>query len=454
MPTKVVCFGGLPSEKQDLFLTAKERYVAYGGARGGGKSWALRVKLVTMCVKRPGIRCLLVRRTYPELKENHINVLRSLIPAEVAVYHDTDKRFLFCNGSSLKLGYMDSDSDTLQYQGQEYDIIALDEATQLTEYQFQVLKACLRGTNSFPKRMYLTCNPGGVGHAWVKRLFIDREFRAGEAPEDYRFIQALLFDNAALMEKDPSYEQQLRSLPEDIQQAWLYGKWDLFDGQYFKEFDASIHTVPPFVIPTEWYKYRSIDYGLDMLSCLWTAVSPTGEAYVYRELNCSGLLVSEAAKAICDATPCEERIHSTYAPPDLWSRQKDSGKTMAELFLNGGVGIIPASSNRVQGWLQVKEALRIKEVLDPVTGTVTKKSDLCIMTNCRDLIRNLPLLQHDSKNVNDVSVTPHDITHNTDALRYFCVSHVSIPKRAVEPPNKYDEYKKKVLDRPKRRVRW
>ena len=94
------------------------------------------------------------------------------------------------------------------------------------------------------------------------------------------------------------------------------------------------------------------------------------------------------------------------------------------------------------------------EVLDPVTGTVTKKSDLCIMTNCRDLIRNLPLLQHDSKNVNDVSVTPHDITHNTDALRYFCVSHVSIPKRAVEPPNKYDEYKKKVLDRPKRRVRW
>lgn len=270
MPTTVSF--GTPSAKQEQFLTARERYVAYGGARGGGKSFALRFKLTVLCLKRSGIRCLLIRRTYAELKENHINILRAMIPITLAKYNDSDKVFSFANGSVLKLGYMDSESDVLRYQGQEYDVIALDEATQLTEYQFQTLKGCLRGANDFPKRMYLTCNPGGVGHAWVKRLFIDREYRSDENPSDYRFIQALLYDNEPLMRKDPEYEKQLKSLPEDIREAWLYGKWDVFDGQFFKEFDRELHVCDPFIIPEHWRRYRAFDYGLDMLACLWAAV--------------------------------------------------------------------------------------------------------------------------------------------------------------------------------------
>lgn len=446
---------GTPSAKQEQFLTARERYVAYGGARGGGKSWALRFKLVVLCLKKPGIRCLLIRRTYAELKENHINVLRKLIPAELARYRESDKVFSFACGSVLKLGYMDSESDVLQYQGQEYDIIALDEATQLTEYQFQTLKGCLRGANAFPKRMYLTCNPGGVGHGWVKRLFIDRDYRQGETPEDYRFIQALLYDNEPLMRKDPEYEKGLKSLPEDIQQAWLYGKWDVFDGQFFKEFDRSIHVVEPFAVPEHWNLYRAFDYGLDMLACLWVAVDTCGNAYVYRELNKSGLVVSEAAAEIRSHTPQGERIRETYCPPDMWSRQKDSGKTMAELFFAGGIDIVAASSDRHQGWLQVKEALRVFDLRDEISGECKKAAKLYMMANCTELIRNIPLLQFDAHDVNDVSVTPHDITHNTDALRYFCVSRAYAAKKPEKPENEYDAFKKKLLGAKRgRRVRF
>lgn len=445
---------GVPSEKQELFLTAKGRYVAYGGARGGGKSWALRFKLTVLCLKRAGIRCLLIRRTFAELKENHINVLRMLIPASLAKYRESDKVFSFANGSILKLGYMDSESDVLQYQGQEYDVVALDEATQLTEYQFQTLKGCVRGANDFPKRMYLTCNPGGVGHAWVKRLFIDRDFRPDEKPEDYAFIQALLYDNKPLMEKDPEYEMQLRSLPDDIKTAWLYGKWDIFDGQYFKEFDRGIHVADPFVIPSHWRLYRAFDYGLDMLACLWIAVDERGNSYVYRELNEPGLIVSEAAAAIRAATPDGEKIYETYCPPDMWARQKDSGKSMAEIFVQCGIDIVAASSDRCQGWLQVKEALKIRQERDQVTGKERKVSALRIFSNCTSLIGHIPLLQFDAKNVNDVSVTPHDITHNTDALRYFCISraHAAAPLHVCG--NRFEEYKKRVLPGRKVRRKW
>ena len=136
-----------PQPKQKEFMEATEKYVGYGGARGGGKSWALRRKLVILCVKHYGIRVLLLRRTFAEVKDNHLRPLRKELPDSVAVYREIDKSFHFANGSVLRFGYCDSEDDVDQYQGQEYDIIALDEATQFTEYQFQTLKACVRGVN-------------------------------------------------------------------------------------------------------------------------------------------------------------------------------------------------------------------------------------------------------------------------------------------------------------------
>lgn len=189
---------GTPNPKQEAFFRAKNRFIAYGGARGGGKSWALRKKAMLLGCRYPGIRMLLIRRSFPELRENHIFPLIGELSG-IANYKADDKTFRFTNGSRLVLGYCANEHDVDQYQGQEYDIIFIDEATHFPERVFSVLTACLRGVNDFPKRMYLTCNPGGVGHAWVKRLFVDREYRATENPEDYAFIQARVYDNTALL---------------------------------------------------------------------------------------------------------------------------------------------------------------------------------------------------------------------------------------------------------------
>jgi phage terminase large subunit len=287
----------MPSPRQRQFWQAKARYVAYGGARGGGKSWAVRHKAMLLCLRYPGIRVLLVRRSYPELRENHILPLRAML-AGVARYRDGEKAFDFPNGARLRFGYCDGEADVLRYQGQEYDAIFLDEATQLTERQFWALSACLRGTGKHPRRMYLTCNPGGIGHGWVKRLFVDRAYLPGEDPADYEFIPARVWDNKALLERDPDYVRGLERLPEEMRRAWLEGDWGVFAGQYFTEFRRELHVAEPFSLPPEWRRYAALDYGLDMLACYWIALEPEGKAWVYRELYEPGLIISQAARRI------------------------------------------------------------------------------------------------------------------------------------------------------------
>ena len=160
------------------------------------------------------------------------------------------------------LGYCDNAADLNRYQGAEYDVIFIDEATQWPEEWFITLTACVRGVNGFPKRIYLTCNPGGVGHNWVKRLFIDREYKPTENPEDYVFIPAKVYDNEVLMQKDPGYLKSLENLPEKLRRGWLDGEWDLFDGQYFAEFRRERHVVRPFALPGSWRRYVTLDYGM------------------------------------------------------------------------------------------------------------------------------------------------------------------------------------------------
>ena len=410
---KDVEFDLSPSEKQAEFFASRTKFTAYGGARGGGKSWALRYKLVLLCLRYAGIRTLIVRRTLAELRENHVLPLFPIIVKNgLAEYSETHKEFRFINGSVIKLGYLDSDNDLLQYQGQEFDVIALDEATQLQERAFTVLCACLRGANTFPKRMYLTCNPGGVGHAWVKRLFIDRAFRQGEEPEDYKFIPARVFDNAALMKNNPDYIKQLKALPEELRRAWLYGEWDAFAGQFFTEFDENIHTANV-ALPKNTARYCAIDYGLDMLAALFVAVDEEGRAYVYDEVYESGLIVSEAALRLKDKKT-EDMIF--IAPADLWSRQKDSGKSIADLFCEQGIYLTKLSPARISGWLALKEWLKIRD----------GRADMVIDRKCKNVIRCLPLLMHDKNIPEDAATQPHEITHAPDALRYFS-SYFALP---------------------------
>lgn len=402
-----------PNPKQKEFFKATARHIAYGGARGGGKSWAMRTKFILLAARYPGIQILLLRRTLSELKENHVIPLQKVLHG-VARYVDSQRAFIFPNGSRIKLGYCDAEKDVYQYQGQEYDVIGLEEATHFSESQMQFITTCNRSTREdFSPRMYYTCNPGGVGHAWVKRLFIDRQYRGKERAENYEFISARVYDNYVLMEAMPEYVETLENLAPDLRRAHLEGDWDVFAGQYFNQFRREIHVVEPFDIPAWWTRYRAIDYGLDCAACVWAAFDNVGNAYIYREYAESNRVISDAARDIVSMTPEDEIIEDTFGPQDMWGRSRESGMSQAEIFYDNGLGLTRVNQRRENGWLNLQEWLK------PVNDGSGTKARLRIFSTCSTLISQLPQLQHDDKHPNDVAKEPHDITHLPDALRYL-----------------------------------
>lgn len=393
------------TEPQKAFMKAKSAFVAYGGARGGGKSWALQRKIMLLGIKYPGIRMLLMRRTFPQIRENHILALRVLLDG-IAKYKESEKSFTFVNGSRLVCGYCATETDVDQYRGQEYDIICMDEATDFTESQFTAMTACIRGVNNFPKRMYLTANPGGVGHAWYKRLFIDREYRDDEDPNDYTFIPATIFDNPYLLESSPNYLKMLKSIPDEARrEAWLNGRWDVFSGQYFSMWNPDIHVMEPFQIPNWWDRFAAIDYGRDMFAAYEIYTDTEGRAYVTNEIYQKGLIAGEAAKLF--KARFGTNFSVVYAPPDLWNKQNATGSCVFEVFANHGIYFYKARNDRIQGWYD------LSEWLNPYIGGDGKMTaKLRIFKNCENLIRCLPLLQFDEKKVNDVATEPHELTHS------------------------------------------
>lgn len=409
-----ISLGLPPNPKQLEFFKARARHIAYGGARGGGKSWGMRTKFIMLAVKYPGIQILLLRRTMPQLRENHIIPMLKTLRG-IARYRVQDKVFEFYNGSRIVCGYCAAEVDALNYQGQAYDIIGMEEATQFTEQQMLWIVSSNRPSGpGYPTRMYYTCNPGGVGHQWVKRLFIDRDYQQSERPEDYVFIAAKVDDNYVLMQRDPDYKRQLENMPEEMRRAHLEGDWDLFMGQYFTEFRREIHVVSPFPIPDHWQRYRAFDYGLDMLACYWAAFDELGNCYVYNELCQANLIISDAAKEILNRTPDESKIECTFAPKDMWATNRATGKYQAEIFAEAGLRLTPVSNGRIDGWQNLLEWLH------PVDdGTGEKRPRLRIFSNCTELIKDIPLLQHDEKKPSDCATEPHNITHSPDALRYL-----------------------------------
>lgn len=431
MPTKVLNL----NERQKLFFKARRRFIAYGGARGGGKTWAVRTKAMLLSCRYDGIKILIVRRSFQELRDNHILPLQMEL-RDLARWKEQEKRFIFPNGSYIRFGYCSAERDVLQYQGQEYDIIFIDEATQLTEFQFQTFKGCLRGANDFPKRMYLTCNPGGVGHAWVKRLFIDRQYVEGERPEDYEFIQAKVTDNPVLMKKDPEYINMLRSLPYELREAWLNGSWDIFAGQYFSEWNRDVHVVEPFAIPSWWRRYITMDYGLDMLAAYLIVVDDHDMAYVVQEVykgrdlgeGAKGLIVSEAAAEV-KALAGNGDVAAYLAPPDLWNARQETGKSVADIFAESGIYLTQTNNDRIDGWMAMHERLHVFE--DEQGVQVAK---LRIFPQCINLIRTLPQLRYDDKRINDVATEPHELTHGPDAIRGWCVYWTRRASAPAAPP--------------------
>jgi phage terminase large subunit len=362
-----------------------------------------------------------------------------MVPQTAASYNGTLHTMYFSNGSIIKFGHWAGPTSEQEYQGQEFDWIFMDEATQFLESTFRFLGGLLRGVNEIPKRFYITCNPGGVGHRWVKRLFIDRDFitdrenpEENENPNDYApLIFATVEDNEPLMKSSPQYVQMLAALPENIRKAHRYGDWDALAGTYFPEFSKARHVIEAIKIKPHWLRYRAFDYGLDALAVGWFAIDENGRTYMYRELKMPNLVVTEAAKMMQDMTLPDEKIVITFAPPDMWARLKDTGKTMAELFMLSGIPIVKADNNRVQGWLQVKEMLQDME--DGKPGLLFFKNET------KQTQEDLEAIQSDDKNPNDCAKEPHEITHLPDAVRYYCVSRTMRAELLAQQTNVFDD---------------
>lgn len=431
---------GRAQPKQTLFLKDKHRHIAYGGARGGGKSWAVRTKSKLLAFRYPGIKILIVRKTYKELQNNHIEQLTAEL-AGFAKYNRSDKMFRFPNGSTISFGYCANEGDLGQYQGAEYDVVFIDEAGQLQESWIRKINLCVRGTNGFPKRTYYTLNPGGPGHAYFKRVFVDRNFNPDEDPNDYFFIQAKVEDNKALMDTQPDYLRELENLPPTLRAAWKDGRWDVYEGQFFEDFRDDpehyqdrrwTHVIEPFEIPDGWKICRSYDFGYGKpFSCAWWAVDYDGTIYRIMELYGCTRTPNEGVKWTPDKQ--FEEIHKTetqhpwlkgknilgVADPAIWDASR--GESIADTAARYGVYFTKGDNERIAGWMQCHYRLQFDEDGYP---------RMYVFNTCRAFIRTIPLLIYDEHKVEDLDTTMED--HVADEWRYFCMSRPIKPIRAVK----------------------
>ena len=390
---------------------------------------------------------MIIRRSYPELYANHIKPFKRMLPKGMYKYNDSKKEITFPNGSQIVFKYCANEKDLDNFQGTECDILFIDEATQFTEEQFKILNACVRGVSSrkedkFPKRVYLTCNPGGVGHQWVKRLFIDRNYLSGEKPEEYNFIQSGVRDNKILMEQQPEYIAQLEALPPKLREAWLEGSWDIFFGQFFEDFmdkpehykDRTwTHVIEPFNIPSDWKIYRSFDWGYARpFSCGWWAVDYDGVVYRILELyGCTkepntgvkwtpDQVFSEIHKIETEHPWLKGKNIQGVADPAIWDAE--FGESIADVASRHQVYFTKGDHQRIPGWMQVHYRLAFDENGFPM---------MYVFKNCKAFIRTIPLLQFDDHKVEDLDTEGED--HVADEVRYFLMS------RPIKPRVKFQE---------------
>ena len=403
---------------QTEFLAAAETDVLYGGAAGGGKSYAMLVDPLRYA-HRAAHRALIIRRSMPELREL-IDKSRELYPKAFpgCKYREVEKLWNFPSGAKIEFGFLERDADVYRYQGQAYSWIGFDEITHLpTEFSWNYLASRLRTTDSeITPYMRCTANPGGVGAHWVKNRYIepaepDQSF-VGKDGLTRKFIPARLEDNPFLA-TDGRYEQMLKALPPTQRKQLLEGNWDVNEGAAFTEFSMEEHVIPPFQIPIHWDRVKGIDYGYASESaCIWATIDPSdGTLIVYRELYRKGLTGEDLGYKITEMELQDPMSVQGVLDTAAWSRTGTTGPTVGETLVRQGHKLRRADKNRIQGKIQIHEYLRLQP---------SGRPRLQIFSSCPSLIRELQGIPLDKSNPEDVDT--HAPDHAYDALRYLIMS--------------------------------
>ena len=425
---------------QEEFLAAPEREVLYGGAAGGGKSYAILADPMRYMV-HPQFSGLILRHTTEELREL-IWKSQELYPKIYPGIKWSERKMQWeaPSGARLWMSYLDRDEDVMRYQGLSFSYIAFDELTQWSSpFAWNYMRSRLRSTApDLPVYMRATTNPGGPGHQWVRKMFIvpsppgksfwatdvdtgqtlvypDGHSKAGQPLFKRRFIPAKLSDNPHLASSG-DYEAMLLSLPEMQRRQLLEGDWDVADGAAFSEFNRSIHVVDPFDIPHDWMRFRACDYGYGSYSAvLWFAVAPDESIIVYRELYVSKVLAEDLAEMILRAES-NEKIRYGVLDSSCWHKRGDTGPSIAERMILKGCRWRPAdrsAGSRVAGKNEIHRRLQI----DPFT----EKPRMVFFNNCVQTIADLPTLPLDKTNPEDINTKVQN-DHTYDALRYGVMS--------------------------------
>ena len=407
---------------QTDFLASPEIDVLYGGAAGGGKSYAMLVDPLRYA-HRAAHRALILRRSMPELREL-IDKSRELYPQAFpgCKFREVEKLWNFPSGAKIEFGFLERDADVYRYQGQAYSWIGFDEITHLpTEFSWNYLASRLRTTDSeITPYLRCTANPGGVGSQWVKKRYVTsappNESFEGEDGLTRKFIPARLQDNPYLCQ-DGRYEHMLQALPAVQRKQLLEGDWDVAEGAAFTEFDLQTHVIIPFEIPLGWERVKGIDYGYASESaCIWGSVDPTdGTLIIYRELYRKNLTGVDLAHMITHMEVRDPYSVQGVLDTSAWARTGTTGPTVGETLQRAGHKLRRADKNRIQGKIQLHEYLRVQQ---------SGRPRLQIFNTCPNLIRELQGIPLDKNNPEDVDT--HAADHAYDALRYLIMSRPRI----------------------------
>lgn len=440
---------------QEEFCSRGEFEVLFGGSAGPGKTDCLILE-ATRHTRNPLYRGLLLRRTFPQLQEI-IDRCWTYYPMLGGVYRSTEHRWYFPSGAIIALGHMQHEADMYNYQGKQYHFIGFDEVTQFTEKQYLYLfSRCRSAIPDIPPRIRATTNPGGIGHMWCKRRFIDpvpagQTFIDPETGLSRVFVSARVYDNPTLVDNDPAYVKRLEALPEIERRRLLDGDWEVFEGQMFPELTQRVHGIDPFDVPPEWERYMVMDWGFARpFSCGWYAVDYDGNLFRYREYYGMKenepnvglrMIAQDVAREInsIEFQAGESKNIRRIADPSIWNklpgfRNKEViGQTIAEDMQGEGLFFLKGDNDRLQGIQQVHRRFKHEIEIDKESGEVIDEHVKFYAFNDQvHFWRTMQGLQASPKNPDDVDTDGED--HIYDEVRYMCMARPVRPKKRDDAP--------------------